>query len=594
MSMRFSTDNYGYIPPPNDCAKDSDCRSDALWCDVPKKRCKSKVCLGGSCVGMPDNACFGTCLPGQTLSCMQELGQCFCKSTGCKSDTDCSSSEWCDVKSSKCQKKMFIGDACGTSADKYCYGNCEQFESLKCYKGVCGCFLKNIPCTTSDSECNSAKLWCNKALQMCLKKTAIGGNCTGQPDSSCIGDCLEGQTLVCSKNSSLCICETGCKDDSLCLKTEWCDTQSWKCQKKLFVGDACGTLSDQFCFGACEDFETMKCNNGVCGCVLKNILQRSSKISCQTSDSECNSAKLWCNKEQQLCLKKTGIGGICTGQPDNSCMGDCLEGQTLVCSKSLGQCVCEINGCKNDTQCLKTEWCDTQSSRCQKKLFIGDACGTSPDKFCFGACEDIESLRCNKGVCGCVLKNISCTTSDSECNSTKLWCNKVLQMCLRRTQIGGDCSGQPNNACVGDCDSGTSLVCSSRTSKCTCEAAGCEKAGDCGENEWCDSDTERCRAKVGLGEDCQTDEYCSGDCAKFEALKCDSSNKCRCLLKKIKCKGSASCRRVDDGLWCNPSAALCQRMKTIGEKCSSGEDEECMGECEDGEPTCHKKKCACM
>ena len=107
-------------------------------------------------------------------------------------------------------------------------------------------------------------VWTVKSSK-CQKKVFVSGIACGTLAD--IGIAME---IV--NSSNLCIWETGCKDDSLCLKTEWCDTQSWKCQKKLFVGDACGTLSDQFCFGACEDFESMKCNNGVCGCVLKNIL----------------------------------------------------------------------------------------------------------------------------------------------------------------------------------------------------------------------------------------------------------------------------------------------------------------------------------
>ncbi|MBI4954590.1 MAG: hypothetical protein HY908_21375 [Myxococcales bacterium] len=471
------------------------------------------VCGTESCSGfayVPPAECngSGTCVPGNTTTCPNNLvcnaGGTACLTT-CSVDGNCRSGFYCAAPN--CAAKMADGASCG--GDNECTNG-------HCVDGVC---------------CNNA---CGGACDACtaaLKGTGVDGVCGYMPFGAAGSPSCS--PYVCAGISALCqwSCPGG---DSSCVNTHYCNGL-FACVPKLANGTACGG-NNECEFGNCVD--------GVC----------------------CNSA---CGGLCQACtaaLKGSGSDGTCgsiaTGtDPGNECASGVCDGSSNVCV-----------ACVTDANCLGTEYCDGANTCQPKKAngaacggnnqctngncVDGFCCNTA----CGGACDRCNTVgsegtctiltggapgdpSCAPYVCWggstcptlCPLGDVNCSTGNY-CNGSNACVPKLADgvacggdnQCANGHCVDGVCC---NTACGGSCDA---CNLAPNVGTCTNVAAGqpgnpscspyecrggatcstsCNFDSECASTAYCDFGDNNCWPKRGVGGFCTRDAMCaSGNC----------------------------------------------------------------------------------
>jgi len=451
-------------------------------------------------------------------------GKCRAPS-GCNVDTDCASGKWCQQSSHSCQAKLANGSPLPTDAPHQSPtldGSCTvPAATLVCQSAVCdgaddqcGFAAGHGPCTTAngavvcrsgscsanglcqaangcnvDTDCAAGK-WCNVAMGACLP---LLGNGTPLPsDAPHQSPTLDGN---CSEAAATLVCVSGV-----------CDSRDDECGFASGVGPCSAENAGSVCrSGRCASSGTaqgtcVNCSEDAHCSGDAPICNRSTGncVECTSSDA-CSGATPICDLEHSTCVKCNGDRGSSASDPCESaaapfcflsgsqkgtcgkCASDdnCTGHSGNVCDPNSGLCK---SGCRLDSDCPSTEWCNDSEGMCAPKLAndeplpseparvatcsdaaassvcqsgvcdpADDKCGLAPGN---GPCTDSD--QCRLGACNADSKVCqSACTSDDDCAASE-YCGSV-GACLPKLPVGAECS--TSNQCKTDDCSGK--VCSS-------------------------------------------------------------------------------------------------------------------------------------
>lgn len=211
-------------------------------------------CSGGLCLGYPDGNgyCGKNCtsnadcggdicvsISGAQNQCIRARGStpdCSAASSGCRSDSDCSSSQRCDVGTGACVARATgspIGSSCGAGSD---------CASGVCFNGAC-----SETCNWLDTGSCPAGFYCNGQATgacgsgVCLAGTA-GAGAFGAPCAAAT-DCA---SLFCAEGVCATPCipggATSCPDGTTCQTGLGASCGS--CQRASALGDPCEANED--------------------------------------------------------------------------------------------------------------------------------------------------------------------------------------------------------------------------------------------------------------------------------------------------------------------------------------------------------------
>lgn len=204
-------------------------------------------------------------------------------------------------------------------------------------------------------------------------------------------------------------------------------------------------------------------------------------------DAECGDLR--CDKIRRQC--------ICLS--DESCKSPNPDDPIRYCNNYTGLCVEEISGCKSDTECQPTEFCDSSIRACRSvRAFCeactrdgecggqNDNCATYPDgRFCSKACVNNSDCPrgagCQSGSCAPIQNPLTPTEAPS-CKNFKGCTPDSLRTCSQNSDCAdlGDQRCDPaRGKCVAIqqvCSFGT--VCDPRNKICVSE---CAADADCGD-----------------------------------------------------------------------------------------------------------------
>jgi len=443
-----------------------------------------------------------------------------CRSaSGCNLDADCASGKWCEQSSHTCKATLPNGSPLPTdaphtnptldgscsspaaalvcqsavcdSADKLCgfaagHGPCTAANgAVVCRSGSCSA---NGLCQTADgcnvdADCAAGK-WCNEAMGACLP---LLGNGTPLPsdvphqsptlDGSCSAAaaalvCVSG---VCDTRDDECGFATGVGPCSA--KNAGSVCRSGRCASSGSAKDTCvDCTEDAHCSG-----DTPICNPGTGNCV-----------ECTSSDA-CSGKTPVCDQEHSSCVKCNGDRGSSASNPCESeaapfcfqsgaqqgtcgkCTTDdnCTGHSGSVCDPSSGLCK---SGCRLDSDCPSSDWCNDSQSTCTPKLANDEPLPSDPKRV----------ATCSAQVASSVCQSGACDPVDGKCGL-----------------LPGDGPCDDSEQCrVGTCNSDSKL----------CQS-GCSSDAECGAFEYCDGGG-KCLPQLPVGAECDASNQCkTHDCS---------------------------------------------------------------------------------
>ncbi|MBX7099306.1 MAG: hypothetical protein K1X89_16455 [Myxococcaceae bacterium] len=384
------------------CNVDAECGD--LRCDTVRHQC---ICLN-------DDSCKSSDPMAPKKYCNNYTGLCVENIAGCKSDSDCAMTEFCDVNTRACKVKKSFCETC--SSDQECGGpsdNCIVDDKTDAGTKYCG-----KSCTVNADCARGAA---------CVDK---GGTKQCWPDKSPVA----GQVASC-KNFQ------GCAPDSLrtCNSNAECGDPLQRCDpargKCIAAQQVCpfGTTCDprnKICVADCAvDADCgdpkLRCNNRICEAIGE----------C-TDDLGCPANKV-CN--------------VAPGQTAGQCVAFCATDSNCpigqACTKVGDRYKCQP-GCTTTANCALDQRCNQTTKQCEGPL-VGNVrvCQATPS---CGSCQ-----LCNS-------KNNECVNARTACDAGT-GCFPHCQPCSGNDQCtGGTCvnlglpDGGPDSAqyCVRYCSSG--------------------------------------------------------------------------------------------------------------------------------------------
>ena len=296
-------------------------------------------------------------------------------------------------------------------------------------------------------------------------------------------------------------------------------------------------------------------------------------------DAECGSLR--CDKVRRQC--------ICLS--DETCKPADPMAPARYCNNYTGLCVTEIAGCKADSECGMSMYCDPSIRACRPlKSFCepcqgsnecggaGDNCIDDPNlmqKFCGTACtmnadcprgatcvDKNGSKQCwptesplpgqvpsCKNFKGCTPDSLRTCNSDHECGDASQRCDPAQGRCVAIEQVcpfGTTCDPRAK-ICVADC----AVDADCGDPKLRCVSRVCELVGECM-----------------VDTDCPANKICSippgetkGICAAFCASdgECPIGNTCQLLASRYKCApGCSTNQNCPLDQRCNTTSKLCE------------------------------------
>eukprot|EP00736_Rhodelphis_marinus_P000772 Rmarinus@m.18970 len=243
---------------PNDfgCGDHSECTSD--YCDPTTTLCADDPCVEPTCAACADvsSSCSWCVDSSGAEQCVnvekhdmqacteQYTTSASCPVSGCSSDADCDTSEYCD-STSTCAAKLSDGNECTSNA---------MCASAFCDDSGTSAVCAADPCTATDcgacADASYACAWCKDDLgsEFCYNEVIT-------PDQQC---------AEVATTSSVCPAPS-CTLDSDCVSGEYCDNGS--CALQADEGAGCGSNSEcstGYCStaGVCERYPTgFECNS---------------------------------------------------------------------------------------------------------------------------------------------------------------------------------------------------------------------------------------------------------------------------------------------------------------------------------------------
>lgn len=329
------------------CNVDAECGS--LRCDKVRRQC---ICLS-------DESCTSADPFAPPRFCNNYTGLCVTEITGCKGDTDCGQTEWCDASTRSCRPLKGFCEAC--TADRECGGagdNCVLDATLN--RKFCG-----TACSTNTDCVRGATCQDKGGVKQCWPdRTPTGQVATCNNFAGCTPDSLR-----------TCNTTADCGD-----ATQRCDAAQGKC---VALQQVCpfGTICDprlKLCVAECvQDTDcgsaTLRCVNRVC-----------EPLSECTTDAECPSNK-------SCAIPPGGTVGEC--KPSCSADTECPLGQ--LCVTNGGRASCQA-GCTTNSGCPLDQRCNTTSRSCEGPVIANNV------RTCQGTsvCRSCELCNGVSNTCG--------------------------------------------------------------------------------------------------------------------------------------------------------------------------------------------------
>lgn len=296
-------------------------------------------------------------------------------------------------------------------------------------------------------------------------------------------------------------------------------------------------------------------------------------------DGECG--PLRCDKIRRQC--------ICLS--DESCRSADPSATALYCNNYTGLCVAEITGCKSDSECDPTQYCDPSIRSCRTLKTFCEVCSadrecggandncvedaTDKTKYCATACASTADcprgascldksgkLQCwptqsplpgqpasCKSFRGCVPNSLRTCNTTADCAQADQRCDPASGKCVAVEQVcpyGTTCDPRAK-ICVADC----TVDADCGDAKLRCQNKICEPVGDCTMDSQCPAN-KVCSIPPGAGE---------GKCAPFcqQDLDCPIGSTCQKQGDRYKClpgcATNANCR-LDQR--CNQTSKQCE------------------------------------
>lgn len=394
-----------------------------------------------------------------------------------------------------------------------------------------------------DAECGSLR--CDKIRRQCI--------CLS--DLSCSADPTQ-PPRFCNNYTGLCVSEiTGCKGDSDCGQSQFCDPSTRACQPLKTFCQPC--TANRECGGR-ED-----------NCVLDTILNRRFCGSACEGNVDC--------PRGATCVEKDGAKQC---WPDRT-----ATGQIATCNNFTGCVPDSLRTCNESSDCGDaSQRCDATQGKC---VALTQTCpfGTTCDprlKLCLAECTQDEDcgdamLRCVNRIC----EPISECHTDDDCALNK-------SCAIPPGATIGECK----TSCGTDRECPLGQVCVSNGGRASCRA-GCSGNGDCALDQRCNTTSRTCEGPVVNGvrvcqgtSACRTCEVCDGVSTTCRVatmdfphcLSCSSSTECAggtC----VSLGGQSVCAR-----FCGPGQAECPQgfsclTLTTGQQACVPSDRSCSGKC---------------
>lgn len=400
------------------CNVDAECGD--LRCDKIRRQC---ICLS-------DESCRSTDPAAPIKYCNNYTGLCLEEISGCKSDSECAATEFCDSSIRACRSVKSFCEAC-----------------------------------TRDGECGGAQDNCVAATdgsKYCSKACATSSDCPR--GAACqAATCVPAQNPLTPSEPASCANFKGCTPDSLrtcsanadCadLGDQRCDAARGKCvaiQQVCSFGTVCDPRN-KICVSECAADQdcgdaTLRCVNKVC-----------EPISECTTDSQCPVNK--------VCSIPPGASaGSCQPfcQTDSECpLGNICERQTD------GRYRC-VAGCRTNSSCALDQRCNA-SNQCE-----GPNVGATRTCQATAACANCELCNPTKYECYAAKGTFPycqpCQSSIPDCpGGVCLQMSNGLTYCAKSCVTGQEC---PNGfVCLGYggtlADGGVNSACVPSDRSCT-------------------------------------------------------------------------------------------------------------------------------
>ncbi|MGC8928225.1 MAG: hypothetical protein ACP5QK_09925 [Myxococcota bacterium] len=498
----------------NECTMDSDCKNGF--------RCVNFRCIQTENIQAckTDEDC-----PDSTMKCIG--GFCQYPSSGCRSDSNCPSGYYCNLKTHSCEIKTqrdggldIIDAAADVSIGRYCETdfNCDIPEPY-CRNNVC------VGCATIGCENN---MTCNEETGICMRARPDGGQTDAEITDITVQDTNFEDIYVDAGRGCL---ETGCPCDMYC------------------------NSSTQSCVGGCQydtDCCSGKCVNGKC---------ESANICFNNNDCASNPKNKYCETQSGVCVE-------CI--EDYQCPNSTCNKESYTCNPIAPGTIGD--NCDNSTfKCSSGQFCIQESEGtgfvggyCSQDCTSFDNCPYDWDNNVYSICVQVASnptkrwcLReCNSNsdcrseyVCYPINSYESvcwprCDNPGRKCPSGYV-CNSATGFCEGTQDVQQPCGGNYNYCKEG-------LICAGPPDGQAYCYESCDHFSDafCKDGSIClelDSDTSICDfgGKVPAGGDCTYD-----DCQKGLLCLGNSVSGYKCYY---------ACDRIDNSPKC-PAGKSCTSL----------------------------------
>lgn len=372
-----------------------------------------------------------------------------------------------------------------------------------------------------DAECGSLR--CDKVRRQCI--------CLS--DSSCTPADPMAAPRYCNNYTGLCVDEiAGCKKDSECGTTQYCDPSIRACRPLKSFCETC--LADNECGGAGDNcIEDTNLMQKFCGkaCMVNGDCARGAACVDKNGSKQCWPSESPLPGQQPSCRNFKG----CTPDSLRTCNTDAECGDmSQRCDPAQGRCIAIEQVCPFGTTC------DPRNKICTADCAVDADCGDT-------------NLRCVNRVC----EPIGECMVDTDCPANKI-CN------VRAGETKGTCA----NFCAGDLDCPIGNTCQMIDGRYKC-AEGCATNQNCPLDQRCNTTTKRCEGPmVGNARICQSTSACR-TCEVCDAMRyeCTSAKTafphCQMCSSPSEC-GGGTCVQLDDG------ARWCLRYCVTGSECPQG------------------------
>jgi hypothetical protein len=378
-----------------------------------------------------------------------------------------------------------------------------------------------------DAECGSLR--CDKIRRQCI--------CLS--DESCKSSDPSAPQRFCNNYTGLCVTEiAGCKSDSECGMTQYCDPSIRACRPLKSFCEPC--VADNECGGAGDN------------CVNDDaLMQKFCGTACAGPDG---------GPVNSNCPRGATCVAVDAGELQCWPTESALPGQIASCKNFKGCTPDSLRTCNNDTECGdSSQRCDPAQGKC---VAIEQVCpfGTTCDpraKICVADCAvDADcgdaNLRCNNRVC----EPVGQCMGDGDCPA-----NKVCS--VPPNEPSGTCAP----FCQGDLDCPIGQTCQMVSGRYKC-LPGCSTNLNCPLDQRCNSTTHLCEGPtVGTARICQSTSACrTCEVCNPATYECESAKTafphCQMCASPSEC-GGGSCVALTDG-------QFCLRYCITGSECPEG------------------------